>query len=182
MPHSLPLQLLILIKNKSFFSETVYVGENKSAGANIFYALPSYTDNTTYIIRQNVVNFLKDPTSILGHHQLHSENDNSKVLLLEDKKEEKKISADKDKAVLEKDEKENLSFIFTVVFMIALGGLTVIISFIYKKKLVKEFSRSSSNSKKKDNKEDEKFVTPTIGDGKYLPQSLSIPTLKIERP
>ncbi|KAL7015844.1 hypothetical protein ACKWTF_016695 [Chironomus riparius] len=144
--------------------ETVYVGENKSAGANIFYALPSYTDNTTYIIRQNVENFFKDPTSILGHHQLYSENDASKVPLLEDKKEEVIISGNKDKEVLEKDERENLSFIYSVMFMITLGGLTVIISFIYKRKLVREFSKSSSNSRKKDNKEDEKFVTPTIGD------------------
>jgi len=67
--------------------------------------------------------------------------------------------------MLEKNEKENLSFIFSVVFMIALGGFTVIISLIYKKKLVKELSRSSSNSRKKESKEDDKFVTPTVGDG-----------------
>lgn len=84
---------------------------------------------------------------------------------MENKKNEKKIIENADKKMLERNERENLSFIFSVVFMIALGGFTVIISFIYKKKLVKELSRSSSNSRKKESKEDEKFVTPTVGDG-----------------
>lgn len=77
------------------------------------------------------MNFLKDPSSIIGHHLLQSDRDFNKIPQITDEK-----SGSEDLAV----KKFNIELVSSASVLIVVGVVTIVVTLIYKRKISREFS------------------------------------------
>ena len=124
---------------------------------NSFYALPSLSDNSTFIIRDKVVNFLDDPSSIIGHYFLHSAHRNEKLITHE-------VAAktgDSKKTV----GNSNVDVKILVAVMVVVSCATVAATVAFRRKIKEELSSRGRRKRKASDGDDRFVVESKIKDG-----------------
>lgn len=98
---------------------------------------------------------MDDPKSIVGHYQLPTKSVTENVLLIEN---------EKSQITVDDIGSQGATVIISMVILVIIGGFTLVMGLL--KRLFKKFCKSSvrSNSNKR-NKQEDKFVTPSVSAG-----------------